>query len=407
MYSITLKEGREKLPQKHHPWIFSGAIDKIMPSYTKADWAEVYSCDGRFIAYGYYDERSHIVLHLISWKRNDSPGDELIRNLVRQSVLRRRYLLSLNDTTALRLIHGDADFLPGIAADCYGKEIRIIISSRFADAFLPVIAAELDSMLHPSVIESTVDKAYASSEGLSEKTRHFREGKETKESDERPNVLFVENGIYYEAAPGKGQKSGFYADQRDNRQITELYAKGKTVLDLFSYTGGFTLHALRGGALFVNSVDSSESALRHLLYQIHLNENKGVLPPSSRDKVETHQANAFEFLRNAEKDKYDMMILDPPKLAKTKSGLEQAVKAYKDLNRVAMEKIKDGGIIATFSCSGAMTRENFQTIIAWAAADAGVEVQILRTLSAGEDHPVRVSFPESEYLKGFILRIWK
>lgn len=407
MYSITLKEGREKLPQKHHPWIFSGAIDKIMPSYTKADWAEVYSCDGRFIAYGYYDERSHIVLHLISWKRNDSPGDELIRNLVRQSVLRRRYLLSLDDTTALRLIHGDADFLPGIAADCYGKEIRIIISSRFADAFLPVIAAELDSMLHPSVIESTVDKAYASSEGLSEKTRHFRAGKETKENDERPNVLFVENGIYYEAAPGKGQKSGFYADQRDNRQITELYAKGKTVLDLFSYTGGFTLHALRGGALSVNSVDSSESALRHLLYQIHLNENKGVLPPSSRDKVETHQANAFEFLRNAEKDKYDMMILDPPKLAKTKSGLEQAVKAYKDLNRVAMEKIKDGGIIATFSCSGAMTRENFQTIIAWAAADAGVEVQILRTLSAGEDHPVRVSFPESEYLKGFILRIWK
>ena len=407
MYSITLKEGREKLPQKHHPWIFSGAIDKIMPSYTKADWAEVYSCDGRFIAYGYYDERSHIVLHLISWKRNDSPGDELIRNLVRQSVLRRRYLLSLDDTTALRLIHGDADFLPGIAADCYGKEIRIIISSRFADAFLPVIAAELDSMLHPSVIESTVDKAYASSEGLSEKTRHFRAGKETKENDERPNVLFVENGIYYEAAPGKGQKSGFYADQRDNRQITELYAKGKTVLDLFSYTGGFTLHALRGGALSVNSVDSSESALRHLLYQIHLNENKGVLPPSSRDKVETHQANAFEFLRNAEKDKYDIMILDPPKLAKTKSGLEQAVKAYKDLNRVAMEKIKDGGIIATFSCSGAMTRENFQTIIAWAAADAGVEVQILRTLSAGEDHPVRVSFPESEYLKGFILRIWK
>lgn len=407
MYSITLKEGREKLPQKHHPWIFSGAIDKIMPSYTKADWAEVYSCDGRFIAYGYYDERSHIVLHLISWKRNDSPGDELIRNLVRQSVLRRRYLLSLDDTTALRLIHGDADFLPGIAADCYGKEIRIIISSRFADAFLPVVAAELDSMLHPSVIESTVDKAYASSEGLSEKTRHFRAGKETKESDERPNVLFVENGIYYEAAPGKGQKSGFYADQRDNRQITELYAKGKTVLDLFSYTGGFTLHALRGGALSVDSVDSSESALRHLLYQIHLNENKGVFPPSSRDKVETHQANAFEFLRNTEKDKYDMMILDPPKLAKTKSGLEQAVKAYKDLNRVAMEKIKDGGIIATFSCSGAMTRENFQTIIAWAAADADVEVQILRTLSAGEDHPVRVSFPESEYLKGFILRIWK
>ena len=243
--------------------------------------------------------------------------------------------------------------------------------------------------------------------GLSERTRHFRDGAETKEGDERENALFIENGIYYEAASGKGQKSGFYADQRDNRQIAEGYASGRTVLDLFSYTGAFTLHMLRGGALSVDAVDSSESALRHLLYQIHLNENKGVLPPGSRDKVETHQGNAFEYIRGIEGGKYDMMILDPPKLAKTKSALEQAVQAYKDLNRVAMEKIRNGGIIATFSCSGAMTRENLQTVLSWAAADAGAEVQILRTLSAGEDHPVRLSFPESEYLKGFMIRVWK
>ena len=407
MYSITLASGREKLPLKHHPWVFSGAIASVTPPYSSADWAEVLASDGRFIAYGYYDERSHIALHLLSWKRDELPGDGLVRKLVRESVLRRKDLLRLEDTTALRLIHGEADFLPGIAADCYGREIRIIVSSRFADAFLPVIASELDAMLHPSVIESTVDRAYSSSEGLSERTRHFRDGAETKEGDERENALFIENGIYYEAASGKGQKSGFYADQRDNRQIAEGYASGRTVLDLFSYTGAFTLHMLRGGALSVDAVDSSESALRHLLYQIHLNENKGVLPPGSRDKVETHQGNAFEYIRGIEGGKYDMMILDPPKLAKTKSALEQAVKAYKDLNRVAMEKIRNGGIIATFSCSGAMTRENLQTVLSWAAADAGAEVQILRTLSAGEDHPVRLSFPESEYLKGFMIRIWK
>ena len=382
MYSITLASGREKLPLKHHPWVFSGAIASVTPPYSSADWAEVLASDGRFIAYGYYDERSHIALHLLSWKRDELPCDGLVRKLVRESVLRRKDLLRLEDTTALRLIHGEADFLP-------------------------VIASELDAMLHPSVIESTVDRAYSSSEGLSERTRHFRDGAETKEGDERENALFIENGIYYEAASGKGQKSGFYADQRDNRQIAEGYASGRTVLDLFSYTGAFTLHMLRGGALSVDAVDSSESALRHLLYQIHLNENKGVLPPGARDKVETHQGNAFEYIRGIEGGKYDMMILDPPKLAKTKSALEQAVKAYKDLNRVAMEKIRNGGIIATFSCSGAMTRENLQTVLSWAAADAGAEVQILRTLSAGEDHPVRLSFPESEYLKGFMIRVWK
>lgn len=407
MYRITIKEGKDKAPRRHHPWIFSGAIESIEPKFEEADWAEVVSASGLFIAYGWYDENSHISLRLLSWKKKEKIGEDFIRSLVRAAVSRRKSFFSLEDTTAFRLIHGEADGLPGFAADVYGKEIRVLISSRFADRFLPVVASELNEMLHPAIIEANTDKQFAGLEGLKERIRHFRNGEETKEDENRDNVRFIENGIWYEAAPGKGQKSGFYCDQRDNRAITGLYAAGRTVLDLFSYTGGFTLNALRNGALSVDAVDSSESALRHLLYQIHLNEDKKVLPAGSREKVTITASDAFDYIRSSEDGKYDMMILDPPKLAKTKSALENAMKAYKDLNRVAMMKIRDGGIIATYSCSGAMTREDFRMMLGWAAADAGCEVQILRTLSAGEDHPIRLSFPESEYLKGYILRIIK
>ena len=405
MLTVTIKEGKEKLLKKHHPWVFSGAIQNI--DGEGPGFAKVLSYDGSFIAYGYYDEKSHIILHLLSWRMDDIMGEEFIKALVRKSVLRRKDLLSLKGTTCLRLIHGEADFLPGIAADCYGREIRVIISSRFASAFLAVIAAELDALLHPAVIEAVVDKAFASPEGLSERVRTFKDGKETEEDSARGNVRFIEDGIIYEAAPGKGQKSGFYCDQRDNRKIVEEAAKGRTVLDLFSYTGAFTLHALRGGALSVDAVDSSESALRHLLYQVHINEDENVIAEGSREKVTITSADCFDYIRHIENGKYDMMILDPPKLAKTKAALDNAMKAYKDLNRVAMLKIRNNGIIATFSCSAAMSAENFRMMLSWAAADAGVEIQLLRTLSAGEDHPVRLSFPESEYLKGCLIRVIK
>ena len=408
MYSIRIGKGKEKQLEKHHPWVFSGAVDKVVPPFREADWANVYNNEGNFIAKGWYDEKSHIILHLLTWDSEEETDNKFVEKLVKNSILRRKDFFALEDTTCFRLIHGEADFIPGVAADCYGKEVRIIISSRFANTFLPVIIRAIDSLLSPERIQVTTDPFYASSEGLGDKVRYFRKGEEVEEKDiEKKNALFLENGIWYEAAPGKGQKSGFYCDQRDNRQRLEKYTKGKKVLDVCSYTGGFTLHALRGGAESVTSVDSSESALRHLLYQIHLNENKGVLPPQSRDKVETVNGDCFEYVRGIDEDKYDVIILDPPKLAQTKGKLENAIKAYKDINRVAMTKIKNGGIIATFSCSGAMTRENFLLTLSWAAADAGVEVQILETLSQGSDHPQRLSFPESQYLKGFILKVIK
>ncbi len=407
MYRITLREGREKLPMKHHPWVFSGAIRRIEPKAVEAGWADVFTSDGRFIAHGWYDEKSHIVLHLISWKEDEIMDDECIAKLVTESV-RRRGIISEGNTTAYRLIHGEADFLPGIAADIYGKEIRIVISSRFADHFLPVIAEALDNELKPDIIEASVDKAYAGSEGLKERTRTFIRGKETDDDfSGRSAQEFLEDGIRYSIEPGKGQKSGFYCDQRVNRKIVERYAAGKRVLDLFSFTGGFTLHALRGGCASVDSVDSSFPAVKALEENIRRNEDDGILPVGSAERSHQYVSDCFDFLRSSENGRYDMMILDPPKLAKTKSALENAIRAYKDLNRVAMLKIENGGIIATFSCSGAVTREDFRMMLSWAAADAGVEIQLIETLSAGPDHPVRLSFPESEYLKGCIIRVLK
>ncbi len=408
MYRIVIREGKEKQLQKHHPWVFTGAIESVGPVFRQPDWAEVYTSSGLFIAKGWYDEKSHIVLHLLTWDREESVDDDFVAGLVRNAIRRRKDFFSLPDTNCFRLIHGEADFLPGLAADCYGREIRAILSSRFAFSFLPVIIRTLEEILKPSRIQVTADPFYAPGEGLGESTRYFIGGVETKESEiPRDNTLFMESGIWYEISPGKGQKSGFYCDQRENRKIAEKYTAGKTVLDVCPFTGAFTLHALRSGALSVEAVDSSESALRHLLYQIHLNENKLVLPPSSRDRVTTVTADCFNYLRSVEEDKYDVIILDPPKLAQTKSRLENAVKAYKDLNRVAMTKVKSDGIIITFSCSGALTRENFLLLLSWAAFDAGCEIQVLETLSAPPDHPVRISFPESQYLKGFVLRVIK
>ncbi len=406
MYTITIKNTKEKQLIKHHPWVFTGAIEKIEPAFSKAGEAIVKASDGSFIAYGWYDEKSHIVLHLLSWDKEVPSDDNWLENALKAAILRRSRFFTDKTTEAFRLIHGEADFIPGLAADVYKDEIRLIISSRYAKDHEDLIIKTLISILKPSQITVTADSFYAKAEGLKESIVCYgRDG--NKIEGRKENLSFKESGIKYEAERGNSQKSGFYCDQRDNRNIVESYAKDKVVLDACSYTGSFTLHALKGGAKKVVAIDSSESALRHLLYQIHINEDEGIIPASSREKVETRNVNLFEELRNIERNTYDLMILDPPKLAQTKGKLENALKAYKDLNRVAMMKIKNGGLIATFSCSGAVSREVFRQTLAWAASDAKVEIQILRNLSAGDDHPIRISFPESEYLKGYLIRVIK
>lgn len=407
MYKITIKDGKEKQIINHHPWVFTGAIKSVKPRFTSGDYAEVYTHDDTFIAYGWYDEKSSTTLHLLSWDKNILINDEYIKTLVKRAIKKRESFFDNNSTNAFRLIHGEADFLPGIVVDYYNGELRVVLSSRFAEHFLPLLIETLEDEIKPKLIQVSSDPLHAKSEGISGKIRIYKDGIEINNPAERDNTFFLEDGIYYALPPGIGQKSGFYCDQRENRKIVEKYAKDKTVLDLCSFTGAFTLHSLKGGAKSVDAVDSSEDALRHLLYQIHLNEDNNVLPPLSRDKVTIKVANAFNYIREIEENKFDLMILDPPKLAPTKGKLEKAINAYKDLNRVAFLKIKDGGLIATFSCSSAMTREKFLLTLSWAAKDANVDIEILETLSSPSDHPIRLSFPESEYLTGYILRVNK
>lgn len=408
MTEITIKPGKEKSLLRHHPWVFSGAIEETtIPS--QAEVCRVATSEGRFIAWGIYDPESHIQLRLLSWKEDVVPDEQWWRTAVRASIIRRRRFFEdkASDTTAFRIIHGEADMLPGIAADVYGRIVRIIISARVAWNMRQTVVDAVEEILHPQLVILNTDAAFCAIEHLHEVTEYYRKGERFTPSEKLEDIRIRESGLYYSMTPGSGQKSGFYCDQRENRIRIESYVKDAVVLDGCSYTGGFTLHALRAGARHVHAVDSSSDAVHRLLSNVNLNVELGALEPDARNRVDVEKTDIFEYLRTMPRNKYDVIILDPPKLAQTIKSLENAKKAYKDLNRTAMEKIKDGGILVTCSCSGSLSREDFRTVLGWSAKDAGVEVQVLETLGQAQDHPVRLSFPESEYLKVYILRVVK
>lgn len=403
---IVIKQGKEKNLLKHHPWVFTGAIESAPENFCGVD--RVVTSDGSFIAWGWYDEKSHIVLHLLEWNEDDKPCDEWFERKTRESVLRRKsFFVSDSDTNVFRIIHGEADMLPGIAADVYGRIIRVIVSSRIAYDIRNVVVSTLENLLHPQMIILNTDKSFCGLEQIKEVTEYYKGGVLFTPEKAFDEIIVRENGLLYSVLPGSGQKSGFFCDQRENRIRAEKYCKDAEVLDICSYTGSFTLHALRAGAKKVDAYDSSQDAVKRVLTNVHINVEHGILDPSCLDKVSATKADMFETLRSIRKDCYDVIILDPPKLAKTQKDLEDAKKAYKDLNRLAMEKVRNNGVIVTCSCSGALSREDFRTVLAWSAKDSHVEIQVLETLGQGCDHPIRLSFPESEYLKVFILRVIK
>lgn len=405
---IGILEGKEKNLFKHHPWVFSGAMDaSTLPPCAGVE--KVVSFDGRFIAWGWYDKDSHIPLRLLSWNEGDMPDGEWWERSVRESILRRKSFFDdmSSSTNVFRIIHGEADLLPGFVADVYGRIVRIIVSARVAWDVRDVVVRTIEGLLHPQMIILNTDSAFCAIEKLHEVTEYYREGVRFTPVERLPEMRIREDGIYYGLVPGTGQKSGFYCDQRENRRRFEQYVKDAVVFDGCCYTGGFALHALRGGCRKVDAFDSSADAIHRLLSNVHLNVELGVLPPSSLERVSANKADVFETLRTIPRNAYDVIVLDPPKLAQTIKSLESAKKAYKDLNRLAMEKIRSGGILMTCSCSGSLKREDFRTVLAWSAKDAGVEVQILETLGQGMDHPIRMSFPESEYLKAYVLRVIK
>ena len=393
MISVILNKGKEKAVLQKHPWVFSGALQSIKNKPANGELVKVLSHKQEFLAYGYFNDASRVAIRLLSWNVDELPDETWWRLRVRKAVEARKDLLN-ESTNTCRLVFSEADYLPGLIADCYGDYLALQILTTGVEAVKPIILDELQKLTHAKGIFDKGDATARAHDGL-QATEGLLSGQLP------PDFVEVkENGIKYQINIVEGQKSGFYCDQRDNRKIVAAYAKDKKVLDCFSYSGGFSLNALAHDAASVVSVDSSALAIETLKKNIALNGFD-----VSKSTAIQNDVNKQLRLFNEENQKFDIVILDPPKYAPSRSALDRAARAYKDLNRLGMLLLEKGGLLATFSCSGAVDIETFKKIIAWAALDAGKEVQIIKQFCQPEDHPVRISFPEGEYLKGLLLRV--
>jgi len=395
MFEVILKKGKEKAVLQRHPWVFSGAIEKVKGSPNNGDIVKLINAKGDFMAYGFFNDQSRVALRLLEWDENVVVDDVWFREKVGVAVKSRADILADGTTNTCRLIFSESDYLPGLIVDKYNNHLAVQILTSGIEKVMPVIIDELNNLLKP---ESIFDKSDASS--------REHEGLQTTNvaltlNSPPENVEVKENGIVYNINIAEGQKSGFYCDQRDNRKIVASYAKGKKILDCFSYTGGFTLNSLHNGASSVTSVDSSALAIETLRENIKLNNLDATKHIAIQSDV-NKQLRAFR----EQEEKFDIIVLDPPKYAPSRSALDRASRAYKDLNRLAMLLLNDGGLLATYSCSGAMNMETFKQVLAWAALDAGKQVQFIYQFCQPEDHPVRASFPEGEYLKGLLCRVF-
>ncbi len=392
--TIRLKPGKDKLPRHRHPWIFSGAIQSIKGNPVAGDLVAVTDSAGGFIAYGHYSPHSQIRARLLDWDAAAVINVDWWARMLATAVMRRDMLAQADDTTAYRLIYGEADFLPGLIVDRLGDFLVLQALTVGVDQLKFQIAEQLQTLLKPAGIYERSDADSRQLEGLPISCQIL-----TGQNPPDEHII-TENGLDFAINIKEGHKTGYYLDQRDNRRRIAAYVKGKTVLDCFCYTGSFSANCLRAGAAATTLVDSSAAVLT--LARQNLQRNGFTLSDDA-----FIQANVFTALRDfqAAGNSWDVVILDPPKLAPRRANLTQAERAYKDLNLSALRLLKTNGILATFSCSGNMSAENFQRVVAWAAADAGREVQIIAHLSQGSDHPIRLSFPESEYLTGLICRV--
>ena len=394
MHSVKLKKGKEKAVRQMHPWVFSGAIDQIKGKPENGDIVMVNDSNNAFLAYGFFNDKSRVAVRLLEWNQETEIDESWWRKKIKTAVKHRDNLNS-KGTNTYRLIFSEADFLPGLIVDRYADFLSVQILTSGIEHIKGVILDELQQLLKPKGIFDRSDASARAHEGMDASSGGILMGSEPPEF-----VKVKENGVLYQVNIAEGQKSGFYCDQRDNRKWVAEYTKGKRVLDCFSYSGGFSLNAISKGAKEVISVDSSALALETLKRNIESN-NFTETPHRLIQSDVNKQLRVFR----EENEKFDVIILDPPKYAPSRSALTKASRAYKDLNRMAMLLLNEGGLLATYSCSGAVDMSMFKQIIAWAALDAGKEVQFIQQFSQAADHPVRSSFPEGEYLKGLLCRV--
>ena len=394
MIDVVLKKGKEKAALQKHPWIFSGAIDKVKGAPVNGEVVKVFAGDKSFLAYGYYNSESRVAVRMLEWDEEQLINKGWYEQKLKKAIASRQHVLADPATNTCRLVFSEADYLPGLIVDKYADFLSLQILSSGIESAKADIIDILRAELNPKGIFDKSDATARTHENM-EASQGLLWGETPPEF-----IEVTENGLRYHINIADGQKSGFYCDQRDNREILAAYTKDKEVLDCFCYSGGFTLNSLKYGAKHVTSVDSSGLAIETLQHNLGLNGFDANRQNSIQSDV-NKQLRAFK----EEGKTFDIIVLDPPKYAPSRSALDRAARAYKDLNRLGMLLLNPGGILATYSCSGAVDLETFKQIIAWAALDAGKEVQIIKQFHQPEDHPVRISFPEGEYLKGLLVRV--
>lgn len=394
MPSVKLKKGRDKSFNRKHPWFFSGAIDSIKDINTNGETVEIFSGDGKFLGYGSYSLHSQISVRVLSFNPEDQINKDFIQNRIETAAQFRKQIINLETTNAYRVINAESDSLPGLVVDKYGDFLVCQFLSAGAEFWKKETIEILLNIFNPTGIFERSDVEVREKEGL-QQFKGILYGKEPEEL-----IEIIENGNKFLVDINLGHKTGFYLDQRDNRKLLETFSSEGEMLNCFSYTGGFSVYAIKAGASKVVNLDSSLEALSLAETNLTLN---GIAP----SKYENVQDDVFKYLRKLRdtNKQFDVIILDPPKFAESVSQIEKASRGYKDINLLALKLLKKNGVLFTFSCSGHIVPELFNKIIADAATDAGREVHILKYLTQSPDHAMLTSFPEGLYLKGLVCKV--
>ncbi len=406
--TVRLKPGREKSVLNRHPWLFSGAIARVEAE--DGGDVDVLAADGRWLARGYYNARSQIQVRLLSWDRDVPADKQFWQNRTMRAVDGRRRLPGWN-SSAVRLINAEADGLPGLVADLYAdserREAVLVVQALtlgiearrnwLYDLLARAVTPETVPQVGPwdrLIVYERSDADARRLEGLATRTGSVSGG-------EPESLGVLEDGLAFEVDVKAGHKTGLYLDQSRNRARVARYCRGAEVLNAFAYTGGFGIHALRAGAEFVVDVDTSAAALA----AGERNLARNGLPGQRREAVE---GDVFQVLRRYRQEgrRFDVVVLDPPKFAGNTKQVQAACRGYKDINMLGLALLRPGGVLATFSCSGLVSADLFQKVVFGASVDAGREAQILEPMTQAPDHPVLLTFPESQYLKGLLCRVW-
>jgi 23S rRNA (cytosine1962-C5)-methyltransferase len=395
MVQLILKPGKDRSLFRRHPWIFEGSVEGLSGPAKPGDTVDVVAANGRPLARAALSPHSKIRARVWSFDPQESIDETFFTQRIAAAVARRLALPELQGQDGLRLIHGESDGLPGLIADRYGDTVVVQLTTAGTDRWRETIAAAIAQASGCRRIYERSDAEVRKLEGLQAATGWLL-GDGTA-----GDPIISEHGVRMHVDVAGGHKTGFYLDQRDNRRLTRELAEGRKVLNCFCYTGGFSLQALAGGAASVLSVDSSGPALEEARANLALN------PELPAERAEWREDDVFKALRElkAARQSFDLIILDPPKFAPSAAHAARAAKAYKDIALYGFRLLAPGGYLMSYSCSGGIGVEMFQDIMAGAASDAGRNARILRRLQAAADHPVGLSFPEGEYLKGLLCQV--